>query len=178
MSSTAIPIAFPPQTIAEKSGTSREFPNGHFADGGTAGQFKRFEEHIGADVLANGPYETLHIISPMREEGEADFEKMKQGLHDQTLTQVAEERLKNFASRLSFGAFMKFVAALDEWQQKNGPIAQNVYVNIPRLPSNFGILDFNQEKKQYETVCQWIDDNPDQLAVPLADFLAQHSQSA
>lgn len=174
MASTAIPIAFPAQTIAVKEGEDRNFPKHHFADGGTGGQFKRFEEHIGQDVLANGPYETLHIISPMREEGAAAAAELEQGFNGHTLQEVAKERVGHFASKTTFGAFLKFLKAIQTWQLTNGPLATNVYVNIPRLESNYGILDFNKEKEQYDAVVTWINENPDQLAVPLDVFVNAH----
>lgn len=176
MASTAIPIAFPSQEIGD-NGNDRNFPKGHFSDGGTGGQFKHFEDSIGAIALANGPFESLNIISPMREEGIAEIEALKQGLHGQTLKQLSQEELGKLAANMSFGAFMKFLEAIQKWQIKNGPLANQINISIPRLDKNFGILDFNQEEAQYKAVCNWIDDNPGDFAVPLDEFVARHLQT-
>ena len=68
----------------------------------------------------------------------------------------------------------QFLKAIQTWQETNGPIAKDVYVNIPRLKQNFGILNFNEEKEQYDAVVKWINENPDQLAVPLNVFVNMH----
>lgn len=178
MASTAIPIAFPSQTIADTGSGNRNFPNGHFADGGTGGQFKHFEDTIGAYVLANGPFDMLNIISPMREDAEAELKQLAEGIHGLSFSTLEKDELDKLAATLSFGGFLKFLQAIQAWQKINGPLAHEILVNIPWMETNFGILDFNQEEAQYNAVCQWIDANPNDFAVPLDQFVANHSTSS
>ena len=174
MASTAIPVVFPNQEIEDNDSANRNFPNGHFSDGGTGGQFKNFEDHIGKYVLNNGPFETLHIVSPMREEGEAELKQLHEGLHGSSFKELEKEELGRLASYLSFSSFLKFLESIQEWEKENGPIANEVFVSIPRLDQNFGILDFDVEQQQYQSVVDWLNRNPEELAVPLNEFVAKH----
>jgi predicted acylesterase/phospholipase RssA len=176
MASTAIPIAFPKQEIGVKPGGERNFPGGHFRDGGTTGQFKNFEDHIGQYVLDNGSFETLHIISPMREAGDAEIAKLHEGLGHESLKELEKAELGKFAASISFKAFMKFLVAIQAWQKANNTVlAKEILICIPKMKSNFGILDFNQEEAQYNAVRDWIKANPSEFAVPLDTFVANHS---
>lgn len=177
MASTAIPIVFPSQKIGDNGG-KRNFPNGHFSDGGTGGQFKHFEDHIGAYALKNGPFESLNIVSPMREEGTAEIDQLKNGLHGQSIGDLSKEELGKLASTLSFDSFLKFLKAIQSWEAKNGPIAKETLISIPKMDKNFGILDFDKEEEQYQAVCAWIDANPNDFAVPLDEFVKRHSSEA
>lgn len=175
MASTAIPIAFPWQEINAKPNEEKNFPNGHFSDGGTGGQFKGFETYIGQYVKDNGIFEDLHIVSPMREASEESLAALHKGLDGQSLEQDVKEHLSNFASNSSFSAFVKFLIEIQDWEKTNGKLAQNIYVSIPRMEKNFGILDFNSELEQYKATCNWIDQNPGQFAMPIASFIDQHT---
>lgn len=174
MASTAIPVVFPWQKINDTNSAERNFPQGHFNDGGTQGQFKNFETAIGAYVLANGPFESINIISPMREVGTAVQTELEEGLKAIGIKEFAKDELTKLAGGISFGAFMTFLKGIQAWQAQNGPLAQTINVSIPRMATNFGILDFNQEETEYNTTCQWIDANPTQFAVPLDEFVSTH----
>ncbi|GAB5418869.1 MAG: hypothetical protein Crog4KO_01500 [Crocinitomicaceae bacterium] len=177
MASTAIPIVFPWQEIASKEGVKRDFPKGHFADGGTGGTFKRFEDHFGTYLQEQGAIEDLYIISPMRQSGtaEKEDETIVQALKDGDFGDDLKDKLKDFASSISYKTFFKFLEELQEWNAEHKLIG-NVYVNIPRLPQNFGILDFNQEKEQYDAICNWVDVNPNDFCVPLATFIKNNPE--
>jgi hypothetical protein len=174
MSSTAIPVIFPWQKIADTNSAERNFPEGHFNDGGTKGQFVNFEGSIGAYVLENGPFESIDIISPMRESGTNVQAELEEGLKTIGIKEFVKDKLGAFAAGHSFEAFLTFLKAIQTWQAKNGPLAQSISVNIPRLVKNSGILDFNDEQAQYNTVCDWIDANPTDFAVPLDEFVSRH----
>lgn len=174
MSSTAIPVVFPWQKIDDTNSALRNFPEGHFNDGGTQGQFKNFENSIGAYVLANGPFESLDIISPMREAGTAMQAALEEGLKRIGIKDFVKDKLGELAAGISFNAFMTFLKSIQAWQAQNGPLAKSISVNIPRLDTNYGILDFNQEEAQYNAICQWIDENPGEFAVPLDEFVSKH----
>ncbi len=172
MASTAMPIVFPWQRIGTKTGGERNFPDGHFSDGGTAGQFKHYEDFIGQYVLENGPFKELHIISPMRGESATDLEQLHEAIQEKRDLKEIKLKLEDVASNISFDTFLKFLESLQSWQQQHGPIAENVYVNIPQMDKNFGILNFDTELEQYNATCEWIEQNPDQLAVPLDVFVS------
>lgn len=176
MASTAIPIVFPAQKIGNKALSQRNFPKGHFSDGGTGGTFDKFADYIGKFVTDNQAFDDLYIISPMRESDAKEHEHLTNGISANGENHEEHESLKDFASKISFNTFMKFLKKLQEWNNENGPIAKNIYVNIPKLESNFGILDFNQEKTQYDTVCDWVEKNPDDFAVPLDKYIAEHER--
>jgi hypothetical protein len=174
MASTAIPVIFPWQKIGDTNSGERNFPEGHFNDGGTKGQFINFEESIGTYVLENGPFESIDIISPMRESGTDAQAKLEEGLKSIGLKEFAKDKLGDFAAGHSFSAFLTFLEAIQAWQAKNGPLAKSISVNIPRMDKNYGILDFNDEQAEYNSVCDWIDANPNDFAVPLDEFVSRH----
>lgn len=163
LSSASIPFVFGHQEIANE-GEPRNFPKGKFNDGGTIGQFKRFGEHIGDYVLENGAFETLHIVSPMRE-APAEPELSKMG-HNHLL--------KEFEANMLFKAFYKFLVAMQQWQESNGPLANTVQVSIPRMDHNFPMLKFGDQQAQYNRVIEWAEDNPEDFAVPLDEFIEKH----
>lgn len=168
MSSTSIPFVFGHQKIGNKKGTERNFPKGHFNDGGSVGQFKRFDEHIGEYVKANGKFERLDIISPMREKNAVEGAKSLGG--------IVHQGLGNFEANMLFKAFYKFLLDVQNWQKENGPVADEVTVNIPRLAKNFPMLDFDSEQEQYNVVMDWYNQNSDQVAVPLDEFIKEHAE--
>ncbi|NOQ72145.1 MAG: hypothetical protein GQ574_09095 [Crocinitomix sp.] len=174
MASTAIPVIFPWQKIGDTNSSLRNFPKGHFSDGGTKGQFINFEDTIGAYVLENGPFESIDIISPMRESGTDAQAELEEGLKAIGIKEFVKDKLGNFAAGHSFGAFLTFLEAIQAWQAKNGPLAHSISVNIPELAKNFGILDFNVEQAEYNLVIDWIDANPNDFAVPLDEFVSRH----
>ena len=163
MSSASIPFVFGHQEI-NNLGEPRNFPKGKFNDGGTIGQFKRFGEHLGDYVLEHGAFETLHIISPMRE-APAEPELSKLGHH---------QGLKEFEANMLFKAFYKFTVAMREWQEKNGPMANAVQVSIPRMDHNFPMLKFGDQQAQYNRVMEWAEQHPEDFAVPLDEFVERH----
>ena len=175
MASTAIPIVFPWQKIANREGTRRNFPEGHFADGGTHGTFDLFEQHFGAFLQKQGGIEDMYIISPMRQSGteEESNETMAEALKDGDFGEDIKDKLKRFLASISYKTFYKFLVALQEWNNEHKLIG-NIYVNIPRLPENFGILDFNQEKEQYDAICNWVDENPADFCMPLDAFITKN----
>ncbi|MDH4472775.1 MAG: hypothetical protein QE487_09205 [Fluviicola sp.] len=175
MASTAIPVVFPWQKIGDTNSSLRNFPGGDFNDGGTQGQFKNFEDTIGAYVLANGPFESIDIISPMRESGTTEEAQLEEGLTRIGIKEFLKDKLSELAAGISFDAFLTFLTNIQAWQSKNGPLAQSITVNIPRLATNYGILDFNNEQAEYTAICQWIDANPTEFAVPLDEFVSSHS---
>lgn len=176
MASTAIPALFPLQEVGRKDGESISFPTGKFSDGGTLGTFKRFKANLRQYYRQNGRFENLYIISPMREpdeENDTSSELLKLANAQSTENNSISDFIKNH----SFNTFIKFLKRLNNYKVgcifNRKPIADNIYVCIPRLPKNFDILDFSQQKAQYEAVCQWVEQNPSEFAVPLEEYLNQ-----
>lgn len=174
MSSTAIPVIFPWQKIGDTNSAERNFPTGHFNDGGTKGQFINFEETIGAYVIENGPFESIDIISPMRESGTDAAAELEEGLKSIGIKEFVKDKIGGFAAGHSFDAFLTFLKAIQTWQGTNGPLAQSISISIPRMAKNYGILNFNNEEDEYNAVTSWIDANPSDFAVPLDEFVNQH----
>ncbi len=119
MSSTAIPVFFLWQKISNNNSTERNFPKGHFNDGGTKGQFINFEDIIGAYVLENGPFESLDIISPMREYGTDAAAELEEGLRNIGIKEFVKDELGEFAAGHTFEAFLTFLKAIQSWQAAN-----------------------------------------------------------
>ena len=168
MSSTAIPLIFPAQEIHCEEGHTTDFPGGKYNDGGTGGTFKRFPEYLGKYVEENQPFKKLYIISPMRERTEKDIHEAFDHLfkNNKKKTHIQEANLGN----ISFHTFMKFLVKLNNYNKKH-KVANEIYVSIPDMKKNFPILNFNKQEKQYNAVCDWVDANPDQLAIPLEKFI-------
>lgn len=160
MASTAIPVVFPDQKIrkAVKKG-SRNFPKGKFADGGTHGTFDNFEVEMGLFIKDNGAIlDDLYIVSPMRKEDDSDdLLEIENSLVDK-MEGVVKSALGKVLSNMSFRGFMKFLKALQQYQLDN-KIAKQVYVSIPFLDKNTGILDFNVEEEAYDKVTAWTKNN-------------------
>jgi hypothetical protein len=176
MASTAIPILFPSQKIHCQPGQQMDFPDGQFADGGTGGTFKRFEEYIGEYVSQNGPFDTLYIISPMRETAEKERKSFVDFLKENNKESTGSIQIDDHLENISMNIFLKFLKKLDEWEYNDQPMAREIYVCIPEMEKNFSILNFDKQKEQYDAVTKWIASNPDKLAIPLKQFLNEHQE--
>ena len=178
MASTAIPIVFPWQQIHCEPGYQMDFPDGHFADGGTGGAFKRFDSSIGEYVRNNGQFDNMYIISPMREKSQsvhkAFLELANANNHKGADMSELLEHLKN----ISMSTFMKFLDELYSWKYNGLPMAKNIFISIPEMPENFPIIDFDVQEKQYNAVTDWVKNNPSKLAVPIEQFINEHQDLA
>jgi len=125
-------------------------------------------------VLENGPFESIDIISPMRESGTDAKAELEAGLKSIGIKEYSKDKLGNFVASHSFCSFLTFLKAIQAWQITNGPLANSISINIPRMANNYGILDFNNEQAEYNSVCEWIDANPTEFAVPLDEFVSKH----
>ncbi len=173
MSSTAIPVVFPGQKIGVTKGLKSDFPGGKFLDGGTGGQFKRFDEHLGKYVLDHGSFEEMYIISPMRAKDEDQIEDH--------LTKTTEKHgislnLDSISlSSISIHSFNKFLKKLQRWNADHKvPLARNIYVSIPNVDENFSMLNFDIEKEEYDAVMAWANKNPDHIAMPLDEYISHY----
>ncbi len=171
MSSTAIPILFPWQEISSEAGQQRDFPNGHFADGGTHGTFDRFDSYLGQYVRQNGTFDNMYIISPMRQTAKAEKEEIMVMLKDQKMDGLDLSGLMEHLKNISMNTFMGFLKSLNAWTYNGQKMAKNIYVSIPQMDKNFFIIDFDREKEQYDAVTAWVGANPDKLAIPIDEFL-------
>lgn len=167
MSSTAIPIVFPAQEINCEAGHSSNFPDGKFNDGGTGGTFAEFEQHLGEYVKEHGPFDKMYVVSPMREKSAKDTEELLKDIESDHHVVLSE----HFLGNISMKTFTKFLEKLKDWNKTNGDMAKETFVCIPDLDKNFPILNFDLQEKQYNSVCDWADANPDNLAIPLNKFI-------
>jgi hypothetical protein len=174
MASTAIPVLFPSQEINCEDGQPRNFPDGMFADGGTGGTFANFDTYIGNYVRENGQLDTLYVISPMREKAVKEIEAVMSVLINKNMLNTDLDRLEAHLENFSMNAFLKFLNKLNDWRNNDLPIAKAIFVCIPEMAKNFFILNFNDQKRQYNAVKQWVNDNPAKLAIPLQHFLDTH----
>jgi hypothetical protein len=71
---------------------------------------------------------------------------------------------------ISQNGFDTFIHRFFKWTRKQ-KITNEIFVCIASLEKNFPILNFTQQKEQYEAVCNWIEEHPDQLAVPLDTYV-------
>lgn len=176
MASTAIPALFPLQEVGRKEGENVSFPTGKFSDGGTLGTFKRFKSNLRQYYRQNKRerFENMYIISPMRE---PDNEEMiSEDLKSLANSNETEgNTISDFIKNHSYNTFIKFLKKLEKFRVgcflNNKPIADNIYVCIPRFETNFNILDFSNQELQYNTTCKWVDENPKDFAVPLSEYL-------
>jgi hypothetical protein len=178
MASSAIPILFPDQAINCKDESRRRFTRGRFADGGTGGSFKRFEYYLNKYIIRNGKLDRIFIISPMREVTSEDYDNLSQLIPVKDIIKLDLKEfklLKLFLEMISQNGFDSFIHRLYKWTQKR-KIANEIFVCIPALEKNFPILKFNKQKEQYEAVSRWIDENPEQLAVPLEQYVQRIDQ--
>ncbi len=174
MASTAIPILFPWQEISSETGQPREFPEGHFADGGTGGTFKQFDGSIGEYVRQNGQFDNMYIISPMRERAGDEDKEILELVKGNGATGVDISGFLNHVKSLSMNTFLKFIKQLNDWKYNGMAMAQNIYISIPEMDNNFPMINFDLQKPQYDAVTAWIGANPDKLAIPIDEFLKIH----
>lgn len=109
----------------------------------------------------------------MREVTNEDYENLNQMLPAQDILKLNLKEfklLKIFLEMISQNGFDTFIHRLFKWT-KYRKIANEIYVCIPALEKNFPILNFIKQKEQYEAVCNWIDNHPNQLAVPLETYV-------
>jgi len=187
MSSTAIPVVFPSQEIRYYDDPSKLLPGDPFVDGGTLGTFDDFANNLGEYVNQNQPFDRLYIISPMREKGETESKALKEFLekcHEEingekdSIKNIEEEimvKMVEHLENISLNTFLKFLAALNNWRStKNQPMASEIFVSIPAMEKNFGILNFNDEEEQYQAVIDWAANHLDKIAIPLQQYLDDH----
>lgn len=174
MASSAIPIIFPDQTINVKNtNRTKHFIKGSFVDGGTGGSFKKFEKHLKKYTKQKGQFENLYIISPMRQISDEDFDELSKLIPAKEYFRIDLKDLgilKIFLEMISQNGFDTFVRRLNKWTLKN-KIAENIFICIPEMEDNYPLLNFDKQKAQYDSVCKWVDENPDKLAIPLNEYV-------
>jgi hypothetical protein len=180
MASTAIPIIFPNHPIRPIPGTSCSLPKGDYLDGGTSGSFKRFKQPLMHYVKANGSFDTMYIISPMREVSTEDFDELDSLLPSNDLLKLNSKDftlLKSFLEMISMNGFDSFLKAFHTWiNTSKRKIANEIVVCVPKLEKNYPILNFSRQEEQYNCVRKWAALHPNQLAIPLSEYVNQMQQ--
>lgn len=171
MASTAIPIVFPAQTISYKPDSPRDLPDGKYSDGGTQGTFINFEKYIGEYVIQNGSFETMYVISPMRDK----ISKIQQMVDSlprfESLVKTDADKIFKHFENISLKTFFNFLTELNDWRHNDKPIAKNIFVCIPQMKKNFNIMNFDNQEEQYYAVIKWVENNPEKLAMPVDEYL-------
>jgi hypothetical protein len=179
MASTSIPVVLPSQEIKNtKEGVDRDFPTGNFIDGGTWGAFKDYETQLIPLIKKNGALDELHIVSPMRESLDELNATKKELIKGFGLKHKAEVDYNEFKKsfKIGFGEFIHFVEGLNALNASK-EIANEIYVSIPAMKKNTGILSFGKQEKTYKKVYDWLTgDGKDQFKVPIATFLKQNGK--
>lgn len=173
MATSAIPLIFPDQNIGTNIKRNKRFVRGSFVDGGTGGSFKRFEKHLKKYVRQNGKFEDMYIISPMRQVSNEDFDELDKIIPSSELFKINAKDLrilKVFLDMISQNGFDNFVKRLHKWHKRNN-IANHIYICIPGMSDNYPLLNFDKQEQQYLSVCQWVDEHPDKLAIPLNEYV-------
>ena len=175
MATTAIPMLFPDQSIRNSDNTVNKFTRGRFADGGIGGSFRRFEYYLKRYIRQNEPLDKIYIVSPMREVTDSDYEELHKMIPAAEMLKMDLKDirlLRIFLEMISQNGFDTFVKRFHKWTKKRH-IANEIYVCIPKMESNYPILNFNKQQEQYEAVSEWIDNNPEKLAIPLNEYVQQ-----
>lgn len=178
MATSAIPLIFPDQSIEPTNNKARRFIRGRFVDGGTGGSFRRFEKHLKKYVRQNGEFENLYIVSPMREVSTEDFDELDRIIPSSQMFKINAKDLgimKVFLDMISQNGFDTFVKRFYKWTNRN-KIASNIFICIPGMNDNYPLLNFDRQEKQYQSVCQWVDENPDKLAIPIAQYVKRFDE--
>jgi hypothetical protein len=173
MATSAIPIIFPDQSIRTIHNKTIRLMRGRFVDGGAGGSFKRFEYYLKKYVRQEQQFENIYIISPMRDVTQSDYDELYKMIPatDMFNMELKDIRLmRYFLEVISQNGFDTFIKRFHKWIKKH-PIANNIYVCIPQMDNNFPILNFDKQREQYDAVCQWIDEHPDKLAIPLNEYV-------
>lgn len=173
MATSAIPFLFPEQAIRTVDNKNRRYVKGRFADGGTNGSFKRFEYYLKKYCKQQGTIDKIYIISPMREVSRDDFDELNKLINFNDLFKfdsINFKLLRFFLEMISQNGFDTFIKRFYKWTEKH-KIANEIYVCIPQMEKNYPILKFDKQEKQYNAVCQWVEENPEQLAIPLNEYV-------
>jgi len=159
MCSTAIPITFQTQKLYYKDG-AQTHPITHyldvdarFADGGTEGAFKGFQEFF--DTYEE-KFDKIYFISP-------DFPNTEQEVYKL----LGEVDLKSAAEKIHPERFIdrksEFVKELKEYNC-DGHLANEIYYCQPEV-SGYSPLNFDQEEEQYNDTISWGQSHPDKIAI-------------
>ncbi len=150
MASTAIPIVFPPQKIEAKMGQGLE---GVFFDGGTG------PDSIPVEALEDENCDEIFLIDRM---GSTAATSHKPDLAHASAESVSAmggfhlELVENTALGLEY----LFRTINAQQIEKATRLAASVWVYEPELTTSYGILDFSQEKHQWEETWAWAQKNP------------------
>jgi hypothetical protein len=173
MATSAIPIIFPDQKIRSHNEKLRRFVPGSFGDGGIGGSFRKFDYYMNRYMRENGSFDNIYIISPMREISSNDFEDMNRMLSTKKKFKIdlKEMRLlRLFLDMISQNGFDSFIKRFYKWSKKKD-LANDIYICIPELTENFPFLNFDKQSEQYQAVADWADANPNQLTIPIEDYI-------
>jgi len=165
MASSAIPVLFPPQVINSVFDLPLEIKEGTYAEGAAYGIYNNFRKQLKKINQEHGTIDELFIVSPQR-----DFAPLHNSMHNlKGMTRNEWVEYETFLERISLNNFLESLIELNETNKKK-KYARSIVVSLPETGRVFNLLDFANQQKKYNHVQNWVEYNPDRLAMELGQF--------
>lgn len=169
LSSMAIPGIYKPEKVIGIDNLPTGLPSGQYIDSASHGNFKHFKKKLKKQVKKDGRFENLFVVSPMRENNTLlNVRKLFES------SQLDHNLLTDYLFHISKAGFIKFLNKLQKVNQTH-QFAKNIYVCIPEMASNFDFFDYENQLQKYRKVYNWIDENPDKLAIEINQYLVNYT---
>ncbi len=162
MSSTAIPIVFPPHKLFYRESRASHpirrinHQPAYFWDGGTLGVFNRFQEFF---KVYNQKFDKIFFISPNFTSSEEEAYKLIDEKHPIFETETIDSQF------IVYQPTQEFLQQLKEYNA-DGHLANEIFVSRPDV-TGYNPLDFDQEKDQYDDTIRWGQNHSNQIAINL-----------
>jgi hypothetical protein len=168
MASSAIPILFPTQQLNNQDDTYSTKFIGANCEGAMLGLFHKFRKQMKKIVLENGPFERIFIVSPSR------LYDYNSTMNHDLSPMIPQEKyqINQFFNQISMHGFLTFLIKLQKANSKNN-LAKQITVSIPESDDNFGLLDYSNQLEKYALVKNWLENNPDRLAVDISEYIKE-----
>lgn len=165
MASSAIPVLFPPHVINSILDLPLQIKEGTYRDGNYNGIFFNFRKQLKKIIATNHKIDELFILSPQRTIDPLSIVASK----FPEMTAEEQETFTTYLNRISLNEFLAFLLELREANRKH-KIAGKITVTLPETLQNYSLLDFNHQNRKYQEIYNWLEANPNQLAVDLEEF--------
>jgi predicted acylesterase/phospholipase RssA len=165
MASSAIPVLFPPQIINSVFDLPLKIKDGTYLEGAKNGLFFNFRKQLKKIIDENYSIDELFIVSPQR------FIDPSMSIKHNLSGMTFEERetFDNYLNQISLNEFLNFLKELNAANYKH-KIAQKIFVTLPETGKIFNLIDFDNQSSKYDTIYNWLEENPDKLSVELNQF--------
>ncbi len=150
MASTAIPIVFPPQKIGAKMGPGLE---GVFFDGGTG------PDSIPVEALEDENCDEIFLIDRMGSTAATSHKPDLAHASAESASAMGGFHLE-VVENTALGLEYLFRTINTHQIEKASRLASSVWIYEPELANSYGILDFSQEKRQWDETWAWAQKHP------------------